>query len=1009
LKPLAVCIRALIAGSLFAALPVQAELPVVLPGGRWQGALDPRIVNGGQDMVIQQIENRALLDWQSFNIDRGYGVRFDQPSSSAVALNRIHDNDPSVINGRLQANGQIYLINRNGIVFGNNAQVDVNTLIASTLNIDEEIFEQGILGAIQDKQAAFVADADMPAEALIDIRAGAQLNASQGTGGRIMILAPEILNAGDIRTPDGQAILAASRDRVYLAQSGDINLRGLLVEVQTGGDVRNVGSIVAERGNVSIMGLSVNQDGLVRATSTVSLNGSIRLVAGDNYNAQTDGTDLDIDTQLASNVKGRFFEERAGTLTLGGNSVTEVLPEGSARAADEQAQPDSFVDMAGKSVTLESGARVTVTGGAVTILAGNTPETDSGSTLGTPTADVGVRIESGAIIDVSGDASTVVPVSRNVVAVEARGNQLADSPLQRDGAIRNKTLYVDVRKGSPFLNFDLEAQAVQRDVGERFSTGGTVQIDSTDDVVVEDGARINIRGGQVTYTGDTVRTSKLVTEDGRVFDISEADPNRRYVGVLGDDLVIDYAKWGMSDVFRSGAGAFESGYSEGKDAGNLLINTRRLSFNGDLIAGSEAGRLQRLAGSAAERATNRQRSFDQRPFGGQLTLDLSSTVGEPEFILGRDEDRRADPARGEALADDAASVLSADMLAASGVSKVAIDTTGRIRVDAPVSLPDNGALSLSGGRVEVNRDIRTAGGDVAISVAKGSRTTNGITVPETEVELHVAAGVDIDVSGRWSNDSPHLNAMPPSTPIVTDGGSIALISGGDLTLESGSVLDVSAGAHLTASGSLAAGAAGSIELSSSDNNSAKDPTRLTLEGELRGYAFEDGGSLSLTANDVLIADQTRVTALLRERMPDGSPRYTLAGSGPVRSLIDTGSAQQQQIVLVDPDLFQSGGFDTFALTATRGGLGVADGTHLRLRAQNQVLDTQALLGFATANTQLLATASRQGGSGNPLEFVPTGTALAAFTRIAELPDHLRGAVDLSLTSENAFDFEITQQ
>ena len=187
-----------------------------------------------------------------------------------------------------QANGQVYLINQNGIVFGNNAQVDVNTLIASTLNIEEEVFEQGILGAIQDGEAAFVAEAGMPADAAIEIRNGAQLNASQGEGGRIMILAPEILNAGDIRTPDGQAILAAAKDRVYLAQSGDTELRGLLVEVQTGGDVSNVGSIVAERGNVSIMGLSVNQDGLVRATSTVSLNGSIRLVAGDNYNAQTD-------------------------------------------------------------------------------------------------------------------------------------------------------------------------------------------------------------------------------------------------------------------------------------------------------------------------------------------------------------------------------------------------------------------------------------------------------------------------------------------------------------------------------------------------------------------------------------------------------------------------------------------------------------------------------------------------------------------------------------------------
>ena len=65
-----------------------------------------------------------------------------------------------------------------------------------------------------------------------------------------------------------------------------------------------------------------------------------------------------------------------------------------------------------------------------------------------------------------------------------------------------------------------------------------------------------------------------------------------------------------------------------------------------------------------------------------------------------------------------------------------------------------------------------------------------------------------------------------------------------------------------------------MNLRSSDNNSAKVPTRLTLEGELRGYAFEDGGSLSLTANDVLIADQTRVNALLRERLSVAAAVYT---------------------------------------------------------------------------------------------------------------------------------------
>lgn len=1010
LKPLAACIHALIAGGLVVAPTAHAEpLPQVLPGGRWQGALDPRIVNGGTDMLIQQIEHTATLDWQTFNIDAGYGVQFDQPSSSAVALNRIHALDPSVINGRLTANGQVYLINGNGILFGRDAQVDVNTLVASTLDIDDAVFAEGMLGAIQDGQAAFVAGPDMDPDATIEILDGARLSASQGDAGRIVILAPHIVNGGAIEAPDGQAILAAARDRVYLAQSGDTDLRGLLVEVQTGGDVRNVGSIVAERGNVSILGLSVNQGGLVRATSSVSLNGSIRLVAGDN-GGMTDGAYLDIRTARANNVDGQFFEERGGELVLGPNSVTEVLPTGNEQAADGQTQPGSFVDMAGRTVTLEGGSRVTVTGGEVNVLARNAPDLPFGGMPGEPETGAGVRIESGAHIDVSGDASTVVSVARNVIGVEARGTELADSPLQRDGAIRNQTLSVDVRQGTPFLDIEGAKALVERGVGERFSVGGTVNIASTGDVVVEDGASVDIRGGQVTYTGDTVATSKLVTADGRVFDIADADPRRTYVGVLGGDLTIDYEKWGVSRTFTGGLARFEQGYVEGKDAGTLRIDARRLVFNGDLLAGSPTGRLQRLAPGAVDRALDRP--FDQRAHGGSLLIDLSSTLGVSEFVIGGDEDMPAVPARGEALDDGTPAVLSAGMLAASRISTLSVDTSGTIAIDRAIDLPDNGTLTLTAGRIDVGADIRSAGGTVTMDVLKSTGTTvsgNGITVPDADVALQVAEGVSIDVSGRWSNDSPRLNPESATTPIVTDGGSIVLNSGGDLTLAAGSLLDVSAGAHLATGGTLQTGRGGVIGLSSTDNRSglAKTPTRLSIDGELRGFAFEDGGELMLEANEFLVADQAHVGDLLSERLPGGDARYTLSGTGSLRSLID--GTDGTQIVLVDPALFQSGGFSSFDLTATRGGIEVADGTRIELHAGYRAVDSAALVGFMAADPSLSTSTSRDGGNGNPLEVVPTGTSLEAFTRIGSQPEDIpQQPVDLRLISKNSFGFGVDQ-
>ena len=92
-----------------------------------------------------QTTNTATLNWQSFNIGANGKVVFNQPSSSSIALNRIFDTNPSSSFGTLTANGQIYLINANGFLFGAGANVNVVGLLASSLNLIDATFTAGIL------------------------------------------------------------------------------------------------------------------------------------------------------------------------------------------------------------------------------------------------------------------------------------------------------------------------------------------------------------------------------------------------------------------------------------------------------------------------------------------------------------------------------------------------------------------------------------------------------------------------------------------------------------------------------------------------------------------------------------------------------------------------------------------------------------------------------------------------------------------------------------------------
>ena len=108
-----------------ATLPVACVSSICGAGVTWNGAATaPTVV--GNTLTIDQQANRAIYNWSSFNIGADGKVIFNQPSSNAIALNKIYDANPTQIYGGLQSNGQLYLLNQNGFLFGSTARVNTD-------------------------------------------------------------------------------------------------------------------------------------------------------------------------------------------------------------------------------------------------------------------------------------------------------------------------------------------------------------------------------------------------------------------------------------------------------------------------------------------------------------------------------------------------------------------------------------------------------------------------------------------------------------------------------------------------------------------------------------------------------------------------------------------------------------------------------------------------------------------------------------------------------------------
>ena len=226
------------------------------------------VVNGqvgfatqGSTLTITNTPN-AIINWQQFSISPSEITRFVQQSASSAVLNRVLGQDPSQILGSLLSNGRVFLINPNGIVFGQGAVIDVAGLVASTLRLSDGDFLAGKLNFTNGVGAGGIDN---------------QGSITTPNGGNIYLIAPDIRNSGLITSPQGEILLAAGHT-VNLMDTANPNVQVTLSAPGT--QAVNIGTLMAQSGKIGIYGALIDQQGTVDAnTAVVGANGQIMLRA----------------------------------------------------------------------------------------------------------------------------------------------------------------------------------------------------------------------------------------------------------------------------------------------------------------------------------------------------------------------------------------------------------------------------------------------------------------------------------------------------------------------------------------------------------------------------------------------------------------------------------------------------------------------------------------------------------------------------------------------------------
>ena len=723
---------------------------------------------GVGQMNVQQNSQNVVINWQSFSIGANGRVVFNQPNAQSVALNRVTGSDPSAIFGSLAANGKVFLVNPNGVLFGVGASVNVGGLVASTLNISDSDFAAG--------RYSFTRGIAAPAGVVNE----GSLQAAPG--GVIALVGSTASNHGTIDAPQGTAALASGKT-VTLDFQGDGLTQLRVTEADLHVLVSNTGTLAADGGRVLMLadttqatGFVVNQGGIVRARSLTQGPGGV-LIAGGAGDVSVTGS---IDVRGSSGQRGAdvtISGRNVGLLDAGridasgdhgGGHVqlvaSSVAGAGAGAGGGVVVARDAQINV--DAVTLGNGGRVDLTG-------------DYARTTGSVSARGGAQGGNGGLVklNVSGGVETA-GMKVDASAAHGQAGTLNIDPFDVFVYDFTGTGYQPSQLPNPFVPVG-DSTVFTNDINATLSNGTNVTI--TTGAGAGQGGTISLGRTIVSSGPGTTLNANIVRSAGTAPVTLRFDAARGIVTAPGTTNTITSTSGPLNVDFNANAtGQFDGG-----------INLQALTLQ------SNGGNV-RLFGSSDPALPS------SSGFAG-VTLDrvrIDTRVGQSDANAGGNISVLGQTLGGPNSTNDGVSIFTSTLNSSTGAIKIKgnFDPRGNygsgVRLSGVTLASTSGAISVTGlGRSFIDSvtgsglnatgvdifystlrsttgpiDIR---GGVLLGNGSGLTTSTGVRLGEA---ADVVSGGNVSITGSTADGGPGLRIDLGSE------GPNARVRGGHVTL-----------------------------------------------------------------------------------------------------------------------------------------------------------------------------------------------------------------------------------
>jgi len=918
--------------------------------------------------LVQQSSHALAIDWQAFDVAAGEKVRFQQPSSSSAVLNRVLNRSPSQIHGALEANGQVFILNASGVVFGRGARVDVGGLVVSSLDLSDQDFMAG-------RYRLHARDGESP---------GAIVNRGlirAARGGSVTLLGGEVRNEGVIVADAGQVNLASGRTAT-LDFDGDGLIRfevdGEVLENAAGAEaaVSNTGEIRAEGGQVllsaraagEVFDRAVNNSGLVRAGSVERRGGRI-LLTGSGAGVTNTGT-LDAsgtaggEVRMVSDVRvEQHGTVRADGAAGGGGRVhlasrdTTLLGAGGSTSARSEGGAGGVVEALGRHVGIVERAQIDASGatGGGRVLIGGDFQGANPEVANATRTHVGADTRIRADATRAGDGGTVIvwadEITRFQGAIHARGGERGGDGgfvevsgkqgLSFAGTVDTRapqgatgTLLLDP-KNIFIADGGADTVADNDAFGENAATDATFDADQiaaalvTSSVVLQANNDIWIQEDIVgpananaltLQAGRHVVLAQNVTIDGAGQVDAGATTGAVTVTLEGGDFVATVNDDG-AQVANRDAGAAELFMAAGSaivtNGGNVDLSSGTLDKAGDgATLSADVG-----AFTLASITTDAAAAVAPAPGGDagdvSVTTPFAITAGSISAAGGD-----ADSAGGNALAGGAGGAVALTASDATGTLFVGtITATGGAASDADATGTDAG-----GG----------AGGAVTLDTGGGA-----ITLDASTIDTRGGAGVNAGVQGAGGNVAVNDAAVLANGAVsITTGASAGNITFGG-PLDGTQTLGLTAGSgNASFAGAVGAGTPlGPVTVSSAGD--------VTLSGSFASAGFTQLAGTGTTSIDGVMT-QTGDVGITTGTVDLGA---AISAAGQAVALTAAGDILETNAS--DPDITAA----SATLEATAGGIATAT----TLETAVATLSASGAAGVNVANTGAVTATLNSGG------------------------------------------------